>query len=71
MVAQEESPMDFLQHPPMQHDDTELFSAYLHPPMALPEDSPKVSLGSLQPHPPMLPQDWGTYDFHDSAMQAF
>lgn len=66
MVAQEESPMDFLQHPPMHHDDTELFSAYIHPPMALPEDSPKVSA-----HPPMLPQDWGTYDFHDSAMQAF
>jgi GATA-binding protein, other eukaryote len=74
MIPPEESPMDFLQHPPMHHDDTDsLFSAYLHPPMALPgsEDSPKVSLGSLQPHPPMLPQDWGTYDFHDSAMQAF
>lgn len=50
-----DSPMDFL-HPPTHEDSDALFSAYLHPPMVLPDDSPKVMLGSL--HPPMLPHDW-------------
>ncbi|KAL4242458.1 GATA-type domain-containing protein [Abortiporus biennis] len=67
----EDSPMDFL-HPPMHQDETDaLFATYLHPPMLPPEDSPKVSIGSL--HPPMLPQDWPTthHDFYDSSMHTY
>lgn len=66
----EDSPMDFL-HPPMHQDDTDaLFATYLHPPMLRPDDSPKVSIGSL--HPPMLPQDWAnSHDFYDSNMHAY
>ncbi|PPQ68436.1 hypothetical protein CVT25_007829 [Psilocybe cyanescens] len=42
----EDSPMDYLHHPPMALQDEEsLFSAYLHPPMALPEESNKGSPG--------------------------
>ncbi|THU78016.1 hypothetical protein K435DRAFT_973704 [Dendrothele bispora CBS 962.96] len=34
----EDSPMDYLHPPLLPHDDEALFSAYLHPPMSLPED---------------------------------
>ncbi|EEB88467.1 hypothetical protein MPER_13686 [Moniliophthora perniciosa FA553] len=33
----EESPMDYLHPPLLPHDEEALFSAYLHPPMSLPE----------------------------------
>ena len=70
--ANEDSPMDFL-HAPMHQDDTDaLFATFLHPPMVHPDDSPKVSMGSLQPHPPMLPQDWAPpHDFYDSSMHTY
>ncbi|KAK7445780.1 hypothetical protein VKT23_014776 [Stygiomarasmius scandens] len=35
---QEDSPMDYLHPPLLPHDEDALFSAYLHPPMSLPED---------------------------------
>ncbi|THU77471.1 hypothetical protein K435DRAFT_877797 [Dendrothele bispora CBS 962.96] len=34
----EDSPMDYLHPSLLPHDDEALFSAYLHPPMSLPED---------------------------------
>ncbi|KAF5366853.1 hypothetical protein D9758_006439 [Tetrapyrgos nigripes] len=34
----EDSPMDYLHPPLLPHDDDALFSAYLHPPMSLPEE---------------------------------
>ncbi|PPQ69700.1 hypothetical protein CVT24_001200 [Panaeolus cyanescens] len=40
-----DSPMDFL-HPPAMIQDDELFSAYLHPPMALADDGSSSSSGS-------------------------
>ena len=49
--------MDFL-HPPMlpgPQEEEQLFATYLHPPMALQEDSPMAPMSSL--HPPMLPSD--------------
>ncbi|KAH9476806.1 GATA-binding factor 1-A [Psilocybe cubensis] len=43
-AADEDSPMDYLHHPPMALQDEEsLFSTYLHPPMALSEESNKGS----------------------------
>ncbi|KAF8800326.1 hypothetical protein BYT27DRAFT_7236065 [Phlegmacium glaucopus] len=35
----EDSAMDYLHPPPMLQDEDSLFSAYVHPPMALPEDA--------------------------------
>lgn len=71
MLPPDEVPMDYLQT--MQHDDTDaLFNTYLHPPMLPPEDSPKVSLGALLPHPPMVQHEWSAaYELHDNAMQAY
>lgn len=68
----EDSPMDFLQAPMHQDEADALFATFLHPPMVHPDDSPKVSMGSLQPHPPMLPQDWAhPHDFYDSSMHTY
>ncbi|KAJ3487922.1 hypothetical protein NLI96_g3192 [Meripilus lineatus] len=70
--ANEDSPMDFLQGPMHQEDTDALFATFLHPPMVHPDDSPKVSMNPLQPHPPMLPQDWAPpHDFYDSSMHTY
>ncbi|KAI0031808.1 hypothetical protein K488DRAFT_86488 [Vararia minispora EC-137] len=41
-------------------DGDALFSAYLHPPMMLPDDGVGAgpSQAALYPHPPMFPADW-------------
>jgi len=70
--------MDYLHPPFMQQDEDSLFNTYLHPPMLLPDDGSNAPMGSLQPHPPMLPQEWSNHhsDYYhnnnnDNAMRAY
>ncbi|KZT21346.1 hypothetical protein NEOLEDRAFT_1073641 [Neolentinus lepideus HHB14362 ss-1] len=78
MLPPDESPMDYLHPPMLAPDDDSLFRDYLHPPMSLPDDHNSSSMGSLQAHPPMLPQEWINQDYYqsngsgnDNAMQTY
>jgi len=63
----DESPMDFLQAP-INHDDDMLFSAFFHPPMAMPEEN-----GNNHPaiHPPMVIDYAHHNDNYDSSMRVY
>lgn len=64
-----ENPMDLF-HPPMlpQHEE-DLFSAYLHPPMAIPDD--QSSQMGQQIHPPMIWPDYSHDHGYDNSMHAY
>ncbi|KAG6818666.1 hypothetical protein H0H93_003012 [Arthromyces matolae] len=60
----EESPMDFLHHQPMHATDEELFSTFLHPPMAIPVSDNDFTQVLRDVHPPML------VDYHHDAFEG-
>ncbi|TFK18946.1 hypothetical protein FA15DRAFT_232742 [Coprinopsis marcescibilis] len=73
----DESPMDYLQ-PPMMSEEDQMFSAYIHPPMALPEDA-NVTMNNSNSNNNnnnnnthnTLHYDYGHSYEHDTSMRVY